>query len=65
VELVEQNAAGQTEQVLKRQVMVVFINSNNGNVATSYVTSNKKAIADNWNQSPWIDSHPDVDPYRG
>jgi hypothetical protein len=65
VELVEQNAAGQTEQVLKRQVMVVFINSNDGNVATSYVTSNKKAIADNWNQSPWIDSHPDVDPYRG
>jgi hypothetical protein len=63
IELTEGNS-DTGEVVLKKMVMSVAINQTNGNLVTSYLTSDKQAIADNWDTSLWIASHPDVEPYR-
>ena len=58
IALTEDNSQTGQSIIVKRMVMRVAINQTNGNLATAYLTSNKEAVAQAWNTSPWSASHP-------
>jgi hypothetical protein len=58
IALTEASDGSGEASIIKKMVMRVAINQTNGNLVTAYLTSDKEAVAQNWNTSSWKEIHP-------